>query len=149
MIKNLPPEFTAIDPGKNYAAWAHWRCNGLLLSVGLERWEKGSKPHFDDIQYSDSDCLVIERMRIYPGARKEDQNDLLDVAFSAGLCAAQFQNVHQVYAQDWKGQVPKGVTVQRVIKILGYDPCAGVKKSEAGHIYDAIGIGLWAQGRYK
>jgi hypothetical protein len=112
-----------------------------LVKRGPEGLPKLSSPGYE--------YLLIEKMVVYPGVRAENPNDLLAVAYTAGYLASCFDLVYQVEARTWKGQVGKEITKARVIQILRHDPCMGYTKTEAGHIYDAIGIGLWWQGRYK
>ena len=138
-------KFYSVDPGKDHYAWALW--DGTKLhSCGLERNVDHSQI---GLLYLVVQYLVIEKMVIYPGVRAEDPNDLLCVAFISGQISASFGKYRLVEARTWKGQVSKEITKQRVIQILGSDPCAGMPKKDSNHVYDAIGIGLWWQGRYK
>ncbi len=45
---------------------------------------------------------------------------------------------------DWKGQMDKEMTAKRVIREMGWNEKHGDRQT---HEYDAIGIGLYKQGR--
>jgi hypothetical protein len=150
--------FVSIDPGKDHFAWARFGklepysvAPGAFVACGVERWTShlAMLGAFDRVFRGVGDIAVIERMRIYPGARAEDPNDLIDVTLTAGAISARFPFVLHVTASAWKGQAPKEVTVHRVIEALGGDPCAGLNRSDRGHAYDAVAIGLWARGLYR
>lgn len=42
----------------------------------------------------------------------------------------------------WKGQLPKPIVIKRITKLLGKKACKGFKS----HVWDAVGIGLYAKG---
>lgn len=70
--------------------------------------------------------------------------DLQKLTFLVGVLAqacrpAQFTPVTPV---QWKGQLPKHLTVKRVTTALGPDVCAAIGLKS--HAWDAAGIGLWA-----
>lgn len=81
--------------------------------------------------------------------------DLQRLTFLCGVIAG---HVHPrvfipVTTSGWKGQLPKHVAAQRVEKILGRNVCRelGLPKIERRsdtHAWDAVGIGLWALGRF-
>ena len=48
-----------------------------------------------------------------------------------------------VPVRKWKGQLPKLVVQHRITNLLGNRHCLDFQKD----IWDAVGIGLWAQGR--
>lgn len=149
----------SVDPGKDHFAWARFtvvlehlkQAPGGFSSCGVERWSSHLEmlQCFDRVLRGAGDVLVIEKMRVYPGPRPEDPNDLIDVTLTAGALSAKFPFVYHVPAFSWKGQVPKEVTAGRVVATLGFDPGASMLARDRGHVYDAIGIGLWARGLYK
>jgi hypothetical protein len=48
---------------------------------------------------------------------------------------------------EWKGQLPKSVTILRVEKCLGFKAC--IELGIQTHAWDAVGIGLWHRGYIK
>lgn len=48
---------------------------------------------------------------------------------------------------EWKGQLPKSVTIHRVQKAIGLRACHQLKIHT--HAWDAVGIGLWHRGVIK
>jgi Holliday junction resolvasome RuvABC endonuclease subunit len=48
---------------------------------------------------------------------------------------------------QWKGQLPKSVTINRVRKLLGARTCRDLAIEK--HAWDAVGIGLWHRGILK
>lgn len=98
---------------------------------------------------------LVEHMRIRPEAlRKGDQNDLVDVAFIAGGLAFLW-GLHPVKPETWKGQVPKGIMVNRIMCRLTEDEAESVTWPSKGspskglnhNVADAVGIGLWDNRR--
>lgn len=55
-------------------------------------------------------------------------------------------NVEFVPVQEWKGQTKKEHTIRRVKKRLGEDMCS--RLGITSHAWDAVGIGLYKQGRW-
>jgi hypothetical protein len=66
------------------------------------------------------------------------------VGMVTGLAMASLDKVavRLVSVRDWKGQLPKDVVKKRIIKALGAPACLDFKLD----VWDAVGIGLWAQG---
>ena len=101
--------------------------------------------------------IVGERQVVYPGARglKTNPNDLLDLAMCSGafygaLCVEMRSNLTLVEPAEWKAQVPKDITRERIEKLLMGKELNVIKKGgEMHNVYDAIGIGLFALGRAK
>ena len=48
---------------------------------------------------------------------------------------------------EWKGQLPKSVTINRINRLLGKG--VGVELGIQTHAWDAVGIGLWHMGFLK
>ena len=144
----------AVDPGTHVSGWANfvdarlvacgcWRAGGLyeMLSKILMAREKFS--------LSFNERTVVERPQVYNQRKwKGDPNDLVGVALVAGAVAALFPPADFVLPHAWKGSAPKDVVEKRVRKTLAPDELqlvAGAKKSD---VWDAVGVGLWALGRY-
>ena len=97
--------------------------------------------------------ILVEWPQIYnnPRARKKDPNSLLMVAAVAGavMRSDSVTLVGTVLPRDWKGQVSKEETKRRVLEELGPVEKEALPSRAPYDLYDAIGIGLWALGRYK
>lgn len=98
------------------------------------------------------DVLCVEIPRIYPGPRKLDTDDLIqlagvDGALSFAIPAAAWKGY---YPRDWKGTVAKIVMTARIALRLSdaedatIEPCAPSLKH---NILDGVGIGLHYLGR--
>lgn len=107
--------------------------------------------------------IIIEFPRIYRGSQQEkDQNDLLDLAAVAGgILQGHAQRNLQgfpryVHVSDWKGQLKKEQAWYHIWKRLSPDEqkaytdgVSGLPKALHHNVQDAVGIGLWACGRFK
>lgn len=99
-------------------------------------------------------ALVVEWPRIYmPGKSKGNNADLLYLTCVAGALAAWHgEQVRAVHPDAWKGQVPKTVMAGRIRMRLQPDEVARIRPCAASlehNVLDAIGIGLWAVGRWS
>lgn len=161
-------EFTlAIDPGLKCLGWALFQ--GKTLTVcGVSRSKNNldlgacikdhqdamiDAPHRWMLQRAEA---VIERPQIYPTAQqKGDQNDLVAIAMVAcatvgGLC----DSVRFAFPREWKGQMPKDVSHRLIDKRLSeaekeVRDTLPKAKTILHNGLDAIGIGLWAVGRFR
>jgi Holliday junction resolvasome RuvABC endonuclease subunit len=100
------------------------------------------------------DILVLEQPRIYPGVRREDPNDLIQLAGVLGAIAAHWESVPTIvayYPAAWKGQVPKKVMTNRILKHLATGELSRLVSVGAKdhNTIDAIGLGLFHLGRMK
>lgn len=170
MIPNLPSVFMAIDPGfskGNGTGWALF-VNRQLHSLGLaDSDEADFGARIREIcaavpAFQPQPHRVIEHMRIYPGPQqKGDQNDLLNLAFLEGALALAAPSFSLVPARSWKGNAPKAVMQDRIVKrfdeLAGGDPIESSiftnamqkirSQEKRGSLIEAAGIGLWAVGR--
>lgn len=104
------------------------------------------------------DVVVVERPRINAATHgsKADPDDLLKLAILCGAIAQAFQSrgckVLFIKPDAWKGQAPKEVTTARAVARLSDAEMRCVSlPSAAGlqhNVWDAVGIGLWATGRF-
>ena len=158
------PKIVSIDPGLAKVAVAVWdpadnfsleyaclvRCEH---PVGMERAQKWREM---------ADCVVAELMeklgnpldlvvevpQIYSGARKEDPNDLIDLAGVLGAIIGALPQVSVEWSpkpREWKGQLPKTATKQRVDSKLVASEKACISwpiQSLAHNVYDAIHLGI-------
>lgn len=95
-----------------------------------------------------AELLVIE----YPVAarvRGVDPNDLIAVAFSAGIVAGAIRHdsLLCVKPQQWKGSRPKKVDNDYTKSLLSPVELALLPTKMTSDLWDAVGIGLWAVKR--
>jgi hypothetical protein len=138
----------SIDPGKHFLGVASW-IDQELVDARLHE-TVGYQPPFV------LDVLAIERPMIYPGrAQKGRQRDLIELAMIAGRIQERAGRA-KVFCFDpyqWKAQLPKAVTRDRVQEILSEQELGRIikprKASLIHNIFDAIGIGLVYLGRAR
>ncbi len=162
----MPYLYAGVD-GDPKLARAAYVPNPFKMGKGPDSWLAMARAvqKWLPIPATDIDSLVIEGQHIY-GATKmgasagADPNDLLELAGVAGcLYAILDPKVRQrVEPREWKGQISKVICQLRVNKRLSPEeaarivlpPTRGDRPSELAHnVYDAIGIGLWAVGRWR
>jgi hypothetical protein len=100
------------------------------------------------------DCkAVVESQRIYPGSAA-NQNSLLMLAQAAGIAVgilalgAPLIEIDLVAPADWKGQIPKEVHQETLMRHLDWrSPFpfknTDVKDGERSHVLDAFGLALY------
>lgn len=162
----------AVDPGMTATGWSIYR-DGRLQACGILRadspnpvenmkkicyglktaWEEhmsGTRP---------PEYMVVEKMQVYrQGLAKGDPNDLIDLSILGGALWTSIQPkaVSFPVPRQWKGQVPKDVLIQRVIKELSKQE-ETILRSDVDHVpsglrhnvYDAVCLGKWALKRFK
>ena len=164
----------SIDPGLNHVAVALWSDRGTLLHASLvrnpdtrnkklprpERWaimasavvrKISSMPTvaYDPHQ---SLGLVVEIPKVRQrGSGKGDPNDLIDVAGVAAAIVAAFKATAGAFVawaplpEEWKGQLPKEVSLARVQEKLTSAEKATVEDPPPGlyhNVIDAIHLGI-------
>lgn len=159
----------AVDPGVIRAGAAFF-CNGTLVDAWLTTavcwkwtardiiatlWERHYSIYGDDGRRVWPDLkIVVEIPQIYVGARQKGrQKDLVDVALMAGMllgaAASMTDDFVVVRPAEWKGQLPKEVIEARVKERLSCTEQLRIrlpkKKSLQSNVWDAIGIGMWAE----
>lgn len=161
-----------VDPGLNGTGWCHlsWdaaRMNPNLLqagvltvpsSLGEARFE--DRAHhlctalcsiYRDASPAPHAYVVIEMPEHFGSAGSSmgwKKGDLQKLTFLVGMLAGMVcpERTFTVPVHTWKGQLPKPVVTERIQSILGRDVCA--KVGVQTHAWDALGIGLWAMGRF-
>jgi hypothetical protein len=165
--------FLSIDPGVHSMAMALLSDDNSLLDAWnepsntmfenvncrVEGWGSPSVALINRLQRYIPVCsgIVGERQVVYPGAKglKTNPNDLLDLAMCAGafygaLCVDLRASLRLVEPAEWKAQVPKEITRERIKAILTPQEISRIRKGgEMHNVWDAIGIGLFASGRAK
>lgn len=149
----------AIDPGSKTVGWARF-LKKKLVGCGVLRAETpvAMRVQFESHAWPFSNTPVrvyVERPQVYTRSRqKGDQNDLVHIAMIGGMLAGAVAfpaDIHFVFPATWKGQAPKKVMGRRILKRLGlselhYVEAAATTKL-AHNAVDAVGLGLWAEGR--
>lgn len=145
--------FYSVDPGKKQSAVACFK-NGELIAAYFA--------HQTSIKLTDEKLrgeVVMEVPVVYPGS-DTNPNDLVDITAAGMGVAAQLSlpltRIRQVKPAEWKGQVPKKITQQRIERLLTQaerirlGQCLSPVKSGLRHnLWDAVGIGLFALKRAK
>jgi hypothetical protein len=143
----------AIDPGKLTISYALGRAK-YLYDVGYLKF-----PNLKDIGYWAAehwdryDVVVIEKPQIYQNTNRHiDQNDLVDLARTVGLCSLVGREVVEYLPREWKGQVPKTIHNRRIKKMLKPAEIDIVKDRglyNNHNVLDSIGILLhyWNRGK--
>ncbi len=149
----------AIDPGKNHTALALFERTHDRGAEYLRGWLIPSGTYPDGLRYlaADVSCVVMELPQVYPGARQNDPNDLIAVAYAGGVVSGYFgpQVLRETLSPSaWKGQVPKEVTQLRLLGTLHQIELGRLENDLQGipchlqhNLFDAIGLGLVACGR--
>jgi len=153
----------AVDPGVINAGVAFFK-DHTLVDAWLQTslcWRDTARDIRDELSRRHAPWLenlqiAIEVPQIYTGAKQKGrQSDLIDVTLMAGMLLGVMQSftagVQVFQPAEWKGSVPKEVTEARVRERLSPDELARVRLPKAKrlqhNVYDAIGIGMYAQGR--
>lgn len=154
----------AVDPGAGGTGWALLRSRdarvhncGTLHGRGtwdqkvrqiMVGYEKLLSNHYIGQVYIESPVF----MRGYGGYTTASTGDLVKLSMLCGAIYAYTMRLHGailVEPSQWKGQLPKKVCARRIMKILHelhpYDELGRI----SNHAMDAIGIGLWALGKFK
>jgi Holliday junction resolvasome RuvABC endonuclease subunit len=160
----------SVDPGVGGTGWAVWKLSdtfktGNLINYGVLHYKNTSSNwiertenivlqfnHLLDIYLLSEDTVVIEFPNFMQGSGGRMvavRGDLVKLSVLTGMLMtcilAHKATVQIVSPVEWKGQLPKWVAASRVRKIL--KSRIGNKKISE-HAMDAIGIGLWAEGRF-
>ena len=92
--------------------------------------------------------IIMETTQFMGSGMAWKTGDMQKLTFLNGVIyerLRQAKSFYPVMPNEWKGQLPKDVVIERAERELGKKFCArlGVKT----HAWDAVGIGLWAMGR--
>lgn len=141
-----------IDPGISGTGWALWSGwvlikTGIITPPDALSWEskmtfvmgalKNIIEHYDFIE------VHVELPKQFGGVRgmaTSGKGSLTKLTLLVGAIMFNFQ-AKPVPVNDWKGQLPKEVVEKRVKDILP-------KCKAKSHAIDAVGIGLYIQGRF-
>lgn len=156
----------SIDPGVRDCGVAVWQ-DKLLQNATLVRCVKGS-PSIALVSHvvlhvrrftKDLGAVVIERPQVYTQNKlKGDPNDLITLAIVVGQLTqalyTAFRGMPQLLVwrpADWKGQLPKNVSIERTQCRISESERERVQLPKAvslqHNVWDAVGIGLRYYGR--
>ena len=151
----------SVDPGLQGTGWALWDHTGCLIKVGVITPSQ-TKPLFSrcrwianklqEIEFDNKDFLVVcEYPKFFDSAMGQmvaRRGDLVKLATLIGVIAGRCKSSSfmPVGVNEWKGTLPKTVVERRIRAIIGEKKCVrlGIKT----HAWDAVGIGLYKQGRF-
>jgi hypothetical protein len=156
-----------IDPGLNGTGVAVWNAERLVMSAVLslrhkiashENWlhrisilDRGVEDYLRPLT-SQMKLWVVEFPELHGGIAGEASLRRGDLFKLAALCGRLTRTAHTlgasvefVHPTAWKGQLPKRVVIQRIRKFMG----ANAPPQLRDHESDAIGLGLWMQGRFN
>lgn len=167
----IPRTLLTVDPGLHSVGWAIWpqggKPNRPPEAAGLIHPSKSVEDSDFLVRACDiGDQLlqiafnhhVAEAWTEWPvfyansagGHMAAATGDLLKICAAAAGIAGRLSNqcpTHPVLVPDWKGQLPKPIVITRIKRILGAGVC--VKLKLKADMWDAVGIGLYLQGRFK
>lgn len=156
----------AIDPGKyliGYALLDEARVlNAGLITTHIKapeglRWlDLGRRLANELLGAELIDVLVVEKMQVYVRNGARGAEDLIDLQGVAGACIMAMSSrlpsnvrILTPTAQEWKGQVPRDVTLNRML--AKYEKDLSVTWPKARHtqadVAAALALGEWARER--
>jgi len=163
-MSSNPISLLSIDPGTKNLGWAHFRL-GLLWATGCSRTTLRTRDdqvavHKDNILRASGHAVrgALESMVYNPRRKGSVPKDLLDVQMVGGLVLGSCVRGTQITyaAHRWKGQVPKAIHHERIVKVLSPyernildEALSGCPRGNHKEILDAMGIGLYDLGRTR
>jgi len=156
----------SIDPGLRHCGVAFFDEGVLVKAFLVKNEEKHARGPITHLRMAEAVSkwlrsvgartgyytLVVEYPRIYPGSsqQKGDLNDIVElggvVSALVAWLAVEPENFRALYPSEWKGQVPKDVMNERVLKRLSVKEHEALVSSDHNTL-DAVGIGLFHNGR--
>lgn len=131
-----------IDPGR-VTGWAVFLPDGGIVS-GIWKILDTAAPRDLLAAWAARMPTVIEKPRDRPGQRKATVNDLIELAWRAGIAEgtarAYGSAVSTCYPEQWKGSLQKAVSHERIAKFLRRPTPRDHNEA------DAWGIGLYGLG---
>ena len=99
------------------------------------------------VQQYQVDGIVCEMMEFHGTAKSamswhgDLQRTLILIGTIYGMTRIRCPFFRLTPPSEWKGQLPKSVTIRRVRRAIGREACR--KLAITTHAWDAVGIGLW------
>lgn len=160
----------AIDPGLQGTGLAFWSANKTRPSwvkvirpnrpglASVYTWIDRARSLAEQIGAIELDMIiatgkevriVCELMEMHQSARAQmmwKTGDLQRTLVLIGMIARTDRSVELVKPSEWKGQLSKAIVERRLREKIGNKACdrLGIES----HAWDAVGIGLWALGRF-
>lgn len=157
----------AIDPGLGGTGWAEWadgrrrptrcgvipgvrdqghlasRCN--VIAVNLKKIVKKG----GGLDASVHVYIEMPQYMASAAGLAAQKSSVYKLTFLVGYLACILWpcEIFEVNPQAWKGQLPKDVVAQRVRQYIGNDACVDLDIKT--HAWDAVGLGLWANGVWR
>jgi hypothetical protein len=157
----------SLDPGLGGTGWAYWEIPfkqpakvGVIKVTRKGEWYDRAQAVADEVErLLKSSTKVVSEFTEFHGAANKSMGwktgDLQRLTFLCGVIAGRI-HPHPflpVTTSGWKGQLPKQVAAERCKQIIGLNICnklglPEIKSKSDTHAWDAVGIGLWALGRF-
>lgn len=163
-VSQMPRRMLSIDPGLGNTGYCYW-VGRQPDHVGLVHAPRvGELPDrcmkLADSLIGELPPAMIPQMRVvielpeFQGSVQRSMGwktgDLQSLVFLVGVLSAVFHGVgcdiELVKPSGWKGQLPKQLVIDRLTERLGAKVCRDLDIQRDG--WDAVGIGMWAQGRF-
>lgn len=135
---------TTLEVPSRYRMW-DWPVRADYLVNLLLDWSGVRNTILPDLV-----TVVVEYPGFQGGAARQmgwQTGDLQKLTYLVGLMSGRFYRCDfwPVPVPMWKGQLPKSVTEERIKKRLTKEEALN---PISNHAWDAVGIGLWAMGRF-
>lgn len=155
---HVPHQIVAIDPGLQGTGLAIF-VDGVLINARVvqstlkatdENWMARADNIVNElVQQIDEYTTVLCEMMEFQGFGRSlgwTSGDMQRTTYFTGLLSGRVfpSPFYFVPVHAWKGQLPKRVVEERLAKKLGTFFTRDIKS----HAWDAIGIGLWALGKF-
>lgn len=149
----------SIDPGISGTGWCIWEKEdpkqfGIITAPSKLEWQQKGKLIANTILHEVSKydvkfvyCEMPAYHQSMGGLVTARSGALVKLSYLVGLISGAIlpMDMGLIAVRDWKGQLPKDVMNKRIEEILGKTKCKQFKS----HIWDAVGVGLYVQGRLK
>lgn len=156
----------AIDPGLQGTGVAIWTKQGARPTMAtvirgrgktwIDRVDHVANEVYELAVEHDVRSVISEMMEMHQSPRAQMmwktgdlQRTIFLIGSIHGMCTGAGGVVHFTVTppSEWKGQLPKGVTIRRIVKLLGERAVRDLEIQT--HAWDAVGIGLWHLGYLK
>ena len=156
----------SVDPGIEMG-WAAWEDGNFKCSAGgppdyagvlipCVSWNWRARVHWlrvefrkllKDLRCDSIHCEQPEFFDSTVGHTAARRGDLVKLILVTGILVGQVSSFKLYPVREWKGQLPKSVVNRRIEEIVGHKDRAGINFKS--HAWDAVGVGLYAQGLFE